>query len=258
MRITFLGTGTSHGVPVIGCACAVCRSRDPKDKRTRASVVIETHGQTLLIDVAPEFRLQAVAQGVHHVDAMLLTHAHADHIGGLDDVRIFSERSGKHFPIYGPAPALARLRERFDYAFRNTQQGGGKPRLDLKAVTRPFHLGTLKVEPLPVWHGKLRVFGYRLGSFAYITDVSRIPEATYAHLQNLDVLVLDALRYQPHETHFSVEQALAEARRIKARHTYFTHTCHLLGYKQTQATMPRRVTLAYDGLRLMLPEPSEG
>jgi phosphoribosyl 1,2-cyclic phosphate phosphodiesterase len=256
MRITFLGTGTSHGVPVIGCACGVCRSTDPRNKRSRASVLVETHGQTLLIDVAPEFRLQAVAHNVHHADAMLLTHAHADHIGGLDDVRIFSERSGRHFPIYGPSAALARVRERFDYAFRKTQIGGGKPRLDLHAVVRPFHIKTLRVEPLPVWHGRLKVFGYRLGSFAYITDVSKIPEATYPKLKNLDVLVLDALRHQPHETHFHVARALEEARRIGAQKTYFTHLCHLLEHRKTQAELPKNVFLAYDGLRLMLPEPA--
>jgi len=200
MRITFLGTGTSHGIPVIGCTCAVCRSRNPWDQRYRASVFVEVPGLKLLIDASPELRLQAVRAGIRQADAMLLTHAHADHIGGLDDLRIFSERSGRHFPIYGPASALARVRERFDYAFRRTQAGGGKPQLDLRAVAGGFQVGPVSVMCLPVWHGRLRVFGYRLGSFAYITDVSRIPAETYPKLRNLDVLVLDALRHEPHAT----------------------------------------------------------
>jgi phosphoribosyl 1,2-cyclic phosphate phosphodiesterase len=250
MRVTFLGTGTSHGIPVIGCSCAVCKSGDPRDKRNRASVFVEISGQKLLIDAAPELRLQAVGAGISRADALLLTHAHADHVGGLDDVRIFSEQSGRGFPVYGPAPALARVRERFAYAFRRTQAGGGKPNLDLRAVSRPFRVGTARVIPLPVWHGRLRVFGYRLGGFAYITDVSRIPPETYPKLRNLEVLVLDALRHEPHATHFHVARALAEAGRIRARRTFFTHICHRLGHKVTQAVLPKNVFLAYDGLVL--------
>jgi phosphoribosyl 1,2-cyclic phosphate phosphodiesterase len=255
MRITFLGTGTSHGIPVIGCDCEVCRSPNPWDQRYRASVFVEVRGLKLLIDASPELRLQAVRAGIGQADAMLLTHAHADHIGGLDDLRIFSERSGRHFPIYGPAAALARVRERFDYAFRRTQAGGGKPQLDLHAVAGTFRLGPVEVTPLPVWHGRLRVFGFRLGKFAYITDVSRIPAETYPKLRNLEVLVLDALRHEPHATHFHVARALEEARRIGAKRTFFTHICHRLGHAATQAVLPKRVFLARDGLVLKLPDP---
>lgn len=250
MRITFLGTGTSHGVPVIGCPCPVCTSKDPRDRRTRASVMVEQDHFRLLIDATPELRVQLLAQSIPHIDAMLLTHAHADHIGGLDDVRIFSERTGQAFPIYGPRSGLQLLKRRFDYAFRPTQVGGGKPRLSLHPVTRKFMVGPLQVTPIPLWHGRLRVFGYRIGPFAYCTDVSRIPPGSYRLLAGLEVLVLDALRHEPHETHFNVPQALAEARRIGARRTYFTHLCHRLGHRGTERALPPGVQLAYDGLRI--------
>jgi phosphoribosyl 1,2-cyclic phosphate phosphodiesterase len=250
MRITFLGTGTSHGIPVIGCSCTVCRSRDPHDRRTRASVFVQAQGVNVLVDAAPELRLQALQAGIRRVDAMLLTHAHADHLGGVDDLRIFSERSAKPFPIYGPAPALASLRRRFEYVFRPTQIGGGKPRLALHAVQKAFRLGPLRVLPLPAWHGRLRVFGYRLGSFAYLTDVSAIPETTYPLLRGLKVLVLNALRREPHETHFHLDRAVAEARKIGAQRTYFTHMCHRLGHRSTERNLPANLRLAYDGLRL--------
>lgn len=253
MRITFLGTGTSHGIPVIGCTCAVCRSRDRRDRRTRTSVYVEAAGQKLLVDAAPELRLQAVAAGIRRVDALLLTHAHADHLGGLDDVRIFSERSRQPFPVYGPAPALAALRRRFEYIFHRTQEGGGKPRLALHPVSGPFRVGRLLVVPVPLWHGRVRVFGYRVNGFAYLTDVSAIPEASHALLHGLALLVLDALRPEPHATHFHLERAVAEARRIGARRTYFTHLCHLLGHRRTERNLPPGIRLAYDGLRLSLP-----
>jgi phosphoribosyl 1,2-cyclic phosphate phosphodiesterase len=252
MRIRFLGTGTSHGIPVIGCKCPVCRSNDPKDRRSRTAVLIEQDGLTLLVDAPPELRLQLLAAKVSHADAMLITHAHADHISGLDDVRVFSERENQDFSLYGSASSLGSIRRRFDYVFRKTQKGGGKPRLALHAVNAPFRINRLKITPVPVWHGRLRVFGYRIGDFAYLTDVSEIPESSYALLQGLSVLVLPALRPEPHETHFHVERALAEAARIKADRTYFTHMCHRLGHAATNKTLPKNVRLAYDGLELKL------
>ncbi len=250
MRITFLGTGTSHGIPVIGCACPVCTSRDPRDRRARAALAVSDRGTTLLVDAPPELRLRLLAAGIGRADALLLTHAHADHIAGLDDVRIFSERENRKFPIYGPAPALRQVRQRFSYVFRNTQKGGGKPRLSLHPLSRPVRLNQLRVIPIPLWHGRVRVFGYRVRRFAYLTDVSAIPLASYAALKGLDVVVLDALRPEPHETHFHLERAVAEARRIGARKTYFTHMCHRLGHRATERRLPARMHLAYDGLTL--------
>lgn len=252
MKIRFLGTGTSHGIPVIGCRCAVCRSKDPKDKRSRASVYIHTRGLDFLIDAGPELRRQLLAARIGNLDVLLLTHAHADHIAGLDDVRIFSERQARDFPIFGPRSALRQVRQRFDYVFRNTQKGGGKPRLALHPVQQPFLLGQVRVVPIPLWHGKLRVYGYRIKDFAYCTDVSRIPEASYKLLRGVKVLVLDALRLLPHETHFNLEQALTEAKRIGAKRTYLTHMCHLLKHTETEKQLPRAVRLAYDGLELEL------
>jgi phosphoribosyl 1,2-cyclic phosphate phosphodiesterase len=252
MRITILGTGTSHGIPVIGCRCTVCRSRDQRDKRSRTSLLVQTRELSLLIDVAPEFRQQALQRDLQNLDAALITHAHADHIGGLDDLRVFSERRHAAFPIYGPAAALTAIRQRFNYAFRKTQTGGGKPQVKLIRVSEPFAIGKQRIVPVPLWHGKLKVFGYRIGPVAYLTDVSSIPEDSYRHLRGLEVVVIDALRPAPHETHFHLDRAIEEGFRIKARMTYFTHMCHLLGHSATERSLPESMHLAYDGLSLEL------
>ncbi|MBN1595736.1 MBL fold metallo-hydrolase [candidate division FCPU426 bacterium] len=252
MEIHFLGTGTSHGIPVIGCRCAVCRSRNPRDKRSRASILIKEQGAAILVDAGPELRQQLLLAGIDAVTALLLTHAHADHIAGLDDVRIFSEREEKDFPIFGSRTALQQVRRRFDYVFRNTQKGGGKPRLALHAVQAGFCIEKAHIIPIPLWHGRIRVMGYRIRDFAYLTDVSRIPAASYPLLRGLSVLVLDALRPLPHETHFHLSQAVSEAKRIGARRTFFTHMCHLLGHTQTERHLPPDIKLAYDGLTLRI------
>ncbi len=252
MKITFLGTGTSHGIPVIGCPCSVCQSRDARDRRTRASLLVEVGHKTLLVDAGPELRLQLVRERVNRIDAMLLTHDHADHVAGIDDLRIFSERTQKPFPIYGPKTALQSLRRRFDYVFRRTQAGGGKPKLRLIPVREAFFVEGIQVIPVPLWHGRVRVMGYRIGGMVYLTDVSAIPEASYELLEHCRVLILDALRYEPHPTHFNLDQALAEAGKIKAIQTYFTHLCHLLPHRQTNRHLPPGMQLAYDGLKITL------
>ena len=252
MEVVFLGTGTSHGVPVIGCDCTVCQSKNKKDIRTRTSVIIKLNKKVLLIDAGPELRMQLLREKIKHVDHLLLTHAHSDHIAGIDDCRIFSERTKNHFNIYGPATALNSIRARFDYAFKKTQEGGGKPKLVLHPKKERFKIDDIVITPIPAWHGRVRVFGYRIGNFAYLTDVSAIPKSSYSLLEKLDVLVLDALRPDKHPTHFSLTEAIEEAKKIKAKRTFFTHICHLLAHQKTNEQLPRPLKLAYDGLKLSL------
>jgi phosphoribosyl 1,2-cyclic phosphate phosphodiesterase len=249
VQLTILGSGTSHGIPMIACDCPVCTSADPRDQRTRTSALVTFDGFHLLIDTAPELRLQCVARGVRRVDAICITHAHADHVAGLDDVRRFNDRSGGMLPVYGSAATLARVRQMFDYAFDDDPDyPSAKPNLQPLPVSGPFTLGSQTVTPIPYAHGPTTVFGYRVGRVAYCPDCSAMPEASRALLAGLDVLVLDALRRRPHPTHFNLEAALAEAQRIGARRTYFTHIAHELKHAEVNATLPAGIELAYDGL----------
>jgi phosphoribosyl 1,2-cyclic phosphate phosphodiesterase len=253
VQLTFLGTGTSHGIPVIGCPCAVCRSSDPHNQRYRPSVLIEWAGKTILIDTPPELRLQLLRAEVRHLDALLYTHTHADHLFGLDDVRVFNQRSGHATPVYGSRETLANLRRQFFYVFTEESVGGGKPQLELRAIDpldQTVQVAGLPVQPVPVEHGPTTVLGYRFGDLAYVTDTNRIPEVSLARLQGLDVLVLDALREQRHPTHFSLGEALAVVERLAPRQTYFTHICHDLDHAATNRRLPPGVALAYDGLRI--------
>jgi phosphoribosyl 1,2-cyclic phosphate phosphodiesterase len=224
MRVLFLGSGTSFGVPVVGCPCPVCSSPDPRDRRNRASILIEAEGTTVVVDAGPEFRLQTLRAGVSRLDALLLTHAHADHINGLDDVRpLTTERV---LPVYGNAETLAETRERFAYIFRETQVGGGKPRIELRLAEGPLEVGGLVFVPVPVLHGKLPILGWRTGKFAYITDCSELPPPSLSLLEGVETLVVNGLRREPHATHFSLGQGIAAARRIGARRTWLTHMNH--------------------------------
>ena len=254
MRITFLGTGTSTGVPMIGCDCSTCRSTDSRDARLRPSIYVEAAGAQVLVDAGPDLRTQALRQGITRVDAILFTHGHADHILGLDDVRRFNAVMNGPMPCFGDAVTREDIRRMFGYVFdAATPKGGGLPLLDLRPIESPVRIGALDVTPVPVIHGARPILGYRFGAFAYLTDCSRIPDASWALLEGLDVLVLSALRVRPHPTHFSLDEAVAAAARIGAPRTFFTHMCHDLPHASTDARLPSGMALAYDGLVLHLP-----
>lgn len=257
MRLTFLGTGTSFGVPQIGCGCAVCSSADPRDKRTRSAALLEAGGRNLLIDTPPELRLQLIAGGVSRVDAVLYTHEHADHTNGIDDLRMFSVRQQRPLPIYGPPETLDRLRASFHYIFDDVRayEGTSKPSLDLHGIPPdvPVEIAGVSVLPLAFRHGHIRVYGYRVGGLAYITDVKAIPEAERQRLQGLEVLVLNALWWRPHPTHLSIQEAVDTARALGARRTYLTHLTHETGHAELASQLPSGVLPAYDGLTVEVP-----
>ncbi len=248
--LTVLGSGTSMGVPTIGCTCAVCHSTDPHDRRTRPSVLIEYAGKVVLIDTTPDFREQAIREGITKIDAVLYTHSHADHILGIDDLRPLSYHRDGKIPLYARAEAADYIRNMFRYIFDADYKFGGLARLELKPVDGPFDLFGAKVEPISVIHGDTEIYGFRLGSAAYLTDFSEIPEESFSRLQNLDVLFLDGLRYKPHPTHSTVENSLRIADRLKAKRVFFTHICHDLPHETTNATLPPHVRLSYDGMKL--------
>ena len=253
MRLTLLGTGTSFGVPQIGCDCAVCHSSDPKDQRTRTAALIQTGAATLLIDTPPELRLQLLRAGTTSVDAVLYTHEHADHTGGIDDLRIFTVRRRSHLPVYGPAETLAMLERTYRYIFDASVtafEGTSKPHLDPRPLEpgRAVEIGGVPVLPLAFPHGNLRVFGYRFGPLAYLTDVKEVGPEAEAALQGLDVLVLNALWWRPHPTHLSIAEAVELARRVGARRTFLTHLTHETGHAELAARLPADITPAHDGL----------
>ena len=250
MRVTFLGTGTSHGVPMIACDCAVCQSTDPRDKRYRTSIYLEMDdGLRVLVDAGPDLRSQAIQFGVRRVDAILLTHAHADHVMGLDEVRRFNAIAGTPMPLYGQASSLADVRRMFGYVFdESARRGGGVPAILLNPVAGPFCLGRQEVVPIPLPHGPWTVLGFRIGAFAYLTDCNRLPDEAVARLSGVEALVIDGLRHRPHPTHFTVSQAVAASVRIGATRTWLTHIAHDLGHAATTAALPAGVRLAHDGL----------
>jgi phosphoribosyl 1,2-cyclic phosphate phosphodiesterase len=259
VKVRFLGTGTSHGIPVIGCTCTVCTSDNPKNTRFRSSILLQTNQGTVVVDTTPEFRLQALAAGLVTLDAVLYTHAHADHIFGLDDVRIFNWRSKQSVPVFGAPVTLAELRERFPYVFMETpQEGGGKPKLDLTPVDGPFEVAGLQITPLEVMHGVLPVTAFRFrdpetgAEFAYATDCNAIPPETMARLRNLDLLILDALSKGRHPTHFSLEQATEVAQALRPKTALFTHISHSLEHEASNASLPPDMALAYDGQEVTL------
>ncbi|HAI51877.1 MAG: MBL fold metallo-hydrolase [Limnochordia bacterium] len=252
MQITFLGTGTSYGVPVLTCTCPVCTSQDPKNKRTRSSLWLRWKGTSLLIDTATEFRLQALQAGLRQVDAVLYTHCHADHVFGFDDLRVFSRLTNKHVPVYGNAPTIAELREVFAYIFRQKKRHEDRAWIETIVVEGPFQVGNVLVEPIPIFHDALPILGYRIGKLAYITDCSRIPPESLELLRDLDLLILGVVGFNPHPAHMHLDQALALVRELQPKQTYFTHISHLLEHSKVSSSLPPGIHLAYDGLTLHL------
>ncbi|HUU14704.1 MAG TPA: MBL fold metallo-hydrolase [Terriglobia bacterium] len=252
MRLTFLGTGTSTGVPTVGCRCRVCTSEDPLDKRTRPSVALEFDGRVVLIDTTPDLRQQALREGLERLDAVVFTHGHADHVLGLDDTRVFYFRQQVPLPLYADPRTLESIRRIFAYVFDGSYKYGGVGKLDPHVIDGPFELWGLKLVPVPVFHGDLPVLGFRFGNAAYVTDFSTIPDDSMALLEGLDVLVLDALRHKPHPTHSTVENSLKLVEQLKPRRAFFTHIAHQLGHAETNAALPPNVRLAHDGLKLDL------
>lgn len=258
LRVTVLGCGTSTGVPQVGCDCAVCTSPEPKNKRRRSGLHVawqdaEGAWRGLLVDTSQDLRAQCLSFNIRRVDAVLYTHAHADHIYGLDDLRVFNFIQGVEIPCFGSAETLGGLRQTFPYVFDGqAPEGGGKPRLRLIEVaaeqTPEFQASGLAIRAIPVWHGSMPVYGYRMGDFAYVTDVNHIPEASLEALRGTRVLILGALRYRPHPTHFSFDQAIEMAARIGAERTYLTHMSHDVDYNAPAMELPPGVEPAYDGL----------
>jgi phosphoribosyl 1,2-cyclic phosphate phosphodiesterase len=255
-----LGSGTSSGVPTIGCSCEVCQSNDPRDKRLRPSILVRYGGRNVVIDTSPDFRAQVLRAKLERLDAILYTHAHADHILGLDDIRPFNYRQKAPTPIYGMPETLEAIQRVFRYAFAEEPTQSSVPKMDLHALDgAPFELFGLEFAPVRLCHGQGTAVGFRFGRVAYLTDHSDIPEESREKLYGLDVLFLDALRKRPHPTHTTVEQALRWVEEFKPKRAFFTHMCHEVAHAATEAGFPEHVRLAYDGLEIEVPaETSRG
>jgi phosphoribosyl 1,2-cyclic phosphate phosphodiesterase len=251
MKITVLGSGTSSGVPTIGCTCAVCHSADPHDNRLRPSILIGFEGRNIAIDATPDFRTQALRAHIDRLDAIVFTHAHADHILGLDDIRPFNFRQKSPIPIYASPPTFAVIRRIFEYVFDERERNTSVPKLEVNLIgEEPFDVHGLRFDPIPLLHGHDTIFGFRFGSAAYLTDHSEVPESSLEKLRGLDVLFLDALRHKPHPTHSTVAASIAIAQTLRAKRTFFTHICHDLPHAATQASLPPGIFMAWDGLEI--------
>jgi phosphoribosyl 1,2-cyclic phosphate phosphodiesterase len=249
--LTVLGSGTSMGVPTIGCDCAVCHSSDPRDRRTRPSVLIEYNSRAVLIDTTPDFREQAIRENIRKLDAVLYTHTHADHILGIDDLRPLSFlHKPNRLPLYAHPDAAAFIQNMFRYIFDSDYKFGGLPQVEMRPLQGNLELFGACFEPITLIHGDAEIYGFRFGSAAYLTDHSEVPQASLSKLENLDVLFLDALRYKPHPTHSTVENSLRIVERLKPRRAFFTHICHDLPHEKTNAALPDNVKLSYDGMKL--------
>lgn len=252
MRLTFLGTGTSTGVPTLGCHCPTCSSSDIHDQRTRSSILLEFDDRTVVIDTTPDFRQQALRERIDRLDAVVFTHTHADHIFGLDDIRVFNLRQKHAMPIYADRRSMEDIRRIFKYVFEASYPAGGLPSFDPHLIDGSFELWGMTLIPLPVFHGQLPILGFRFERTAYVTDFSTIPETTLDLLTNLDVLILDALRHKPHPTHSTLQNSIELVQKLKPQRAYFTHIAHELPHEATNASLPPNVWLAHDGLKLNL------
>ncbi len=250
LHLTFLGSGTSMGVPTIGCRCEVCQSQDPKDQRTRPSLLVRYDGRAVVIDTTPDFRFQALRAGLDRLDAVLYTHGHADHILGMDDVRPFNIKQREEIPLYADRTTLDILRRVFSYVLSPESPSSTVPSVQMREITGPLNLFGVEFKPVPLWHGNMAVLGFRAGRMAYLTDFSEIPAESFSLLEDLDILILDALRDVPHPTHSTVENSLGLVKKIQPKRAYFTHICHDLPHHATNARLPAHVQLAFDSLEL--------
>lgn len=251
LRFTILGSGTSTGIPVIGCDCATCQSEDWRDKRLRTSLLIESETTSVIIDTSTDFRLQCLKFGIKKLDGIVFTHHHIDHIAGFDDIRPFNFATRKPIPIYTIQETLDNLSRMFNYAFVIPDQiGGGIPQILVNIIDdQPFSVGDIAFQPIPMMHGNLRVNGYRIGDVAYCTDTNFIPKTSFELLKNLKILILDALRPIPHPTHFTIDESIVLSQKIGAEITYFTHLAHEAKHSKTESKLPERIKLAFDGLK---------
>jgi len=250
LDVTLLGTGTSTGVPVPACDCEVCRSDDPRDHRTRCSLLLGYNGRNILIDTATDLRQQALRENIRRIDAVLFTHTHADHIHGIDDLRPFNFKGTDPIPVYAGPEAVASMERNFAYIFGNDERVGYCPRLTLQPISGAFELFGLPIVPVPLLHGPGTALGFRCGPIAYLTDCSAIPDASLPLLENLDLLILDALRFRPHTSHFNVAEALEQVSRIGAAQTLLTHLSHEILHRKHEKGLPDKVGFAYDGQKL--------
>lgn len=256
LRITVLGSGTSAGVPTIGCHCDVCTSTDPRDNRLRPSILIAYEGHNVLVDTTPDFRAQALRAKIERIDAIVFTHSHADHLMGLDDVRPFNFRQKGRIPIYASAQTMDAIQRCFQYVFEDAPRDTHIPKLDTHVIDgASFDLFGLEFRPIPILHGPQAIYGFRFGGAAYLTDHSEIPEPSMEQLQGLDVLFLDALRHKPHPTHSTVERSVKTVERLAPRRAFFTHISHDLAHARTEAQLPPHIRLAYDGLEIAVGDP---
>ena len=255
LKITVLGSGTSVGVPTIGCHCAVCTSTDPRDNRLRPSVLISYSGRNVLIDTTPDFRTQALRAKISRLDAVIFTHQHADHVMGFDDVRPFNFRQSGDIPVYASAETMSALQRCFPYVFDGVERHTNVPHVEPRILDgSPFEIHGLEFLPIPILHGQYEIYGYRFGDAAYLTDHSEIPSTSMDRLRGLDVIFLDALRYKPHPTHSTVDRSIKTVDELGVRRAYFTHICHDLAHERAESLLPPHIRLAYDGLEVLVGE----